>query len=159
MIWIRKRQQLKGQKRGKEAAMNISYHKMNQHERPVLVASITEHLKKEGNISFAYVFGSFKDYDDAVGFVDIDIAVYLIAIDDNIDYTLGLAAELSYKYHLPVECLPINEAPLFFRYRIFKEGTLLFCKDENLLTDMIEETVNNALDFMPLREEAMRELA
>ena len=138
--------------------MYTTYHKMDIQERTALIASLTKYLKEDDNISFAYLFGSFKDYDDAVGFRDIDIAVYMTGVSDALDYALGVAAELSFKHNLPVECIPLNIVPLFLKYRIFKDGIILFYKDESLMTDIMEETANNALDFMPLREEAIREL-
>lgn len=138
--------------------MDITYHKMNGQERTPLADSLAKYLKEDNNISFAYLYGSFKDYDDAVGFRDIDIAFYVTGGKDALDYALEKSAEMSHKYNLSVECVPFNIAPLFFKYRIFREGTLLFCKDENMMTDMMEETVADALDFMPLRQEAIREL-
>jgi predicted nucleotidyltransferase len=138
--------------------MNTTYHKMNEQERASLADSLAEYLRDDSSISFAYLYGSFKDYDDAVGFRDIDIALYVTAGKDALDYALEKSAEMSHKYNLPVECVPFNSAPLFFKYRIFREGTLLFCKDENMMTDMMEETVTDALDFMPLYQEAMRVL-
>ena len=131
---------------------------MDIQERTALIASLTEYLKDDNNISFAFLFGSFKDYDDAVGFQDIDIAIYITGASDMVDYALNVTAEVSFKYNLSIECIPLNIAPVFFRYRIFKDGLILFYKDENLLTDIMEETAIKALDFMPLREEAMREL-
>lgn len=138
--------------------MNITYHKLDIKERAALVASLTEYLKDDANISFAFLFGSFKDYDDAVGFRDIDVAVYITGVNDVLDYALNIATRLCFKHNLSVECIPLNIVPLFLKYRIFKDGTILFCKDENLMTDIMEETANNALDFMLLREEAIREL-
>lgn len=134
------------------------YHKMNEQERASLADALAKYLRDDNNISFAYLYGSFKDYDEAVGFRDIDIAIYVSAGKDALDYVLEKSAALSHKYNLPIECVPFNSAPLFFKYRVFREGTLLFCKDENMMTDMMEKTVTDALDFMPLRQEAMREL-
>lgn len=138
--------------------MNTTYRKMDMQERAALIASLIECLKDDNNISFAYLFGSFKDYDDAVGFRDIDIAVYITGVSDVLDYALNIATRLSFKHNLSVECIPLNIASLFLRYRIFRNGIILFCKDEYLMTDIMEETAINALDFMPLREEAIREL-
>jgi hypothetical protein len=131
---------------------------MNMHERTTLIDSLRQYLENNDNISFACLFGSFKDYHDSVGFRDIDIALYIIGVEDVFDFALGMATELSGEYNLPVECIPLNIAPVFLRYRIFKEGIILFCKDEKLMTDLMESTTNNALDFIPLREEAIRNL-
>lgn len=138
--------------------MNKTYHKMNDRKRASLADSLADYLKNDVDICFAYLYGSFKDYDDAVGFRDIDIALYITGGKDVMDYTLEKSVEMSHRYNLPIECVPFNIAPLFFKYRIFREGMLLFCKDEDLMTDMMEQTAMDALDFMPIREEAMREL-
>lgn len=139
--------------------MNLIYHKMESRERASLIDSLTEYLRKDNNLLFAYLYGSFKDYDEIVGFRDIDIALYIIGVDDVLDYALDISTTLSSKYGMPVECIPLNTTiSLFLRYRILKDGVVLFCKDEEIRTDLIETTVNDALDFKPLREAAMKEL-
>lgn len=138
--------------------MNTTYRRMDIQERADLISSLKECLKDDANISFAFLFGSFKDYDDAVGFQDIDIAIYITGVSDMVDYALNVTAEVSFKYNLSIECIPLNIAPVFFRYRIFKDGTILFYRDETLMTNIMEETAIKALDFMPLREEAIRDL-
>ncbi|ODS32775.1 MAG: nucleotidyltransferase [Candidatus Scalindua rubra] len=132
---------------------------MESQERNLLIGSLAECLKEDNNLLFAYLYGSFKDYDKSVGFRDIDIALYIRGIGDVLDYALGISAALSSKYNLPVDCIPLDTTtPLFLRYGVFKDGIVLFCKDEKLMTDLMESTVNDALDFGPLREEAMKEL-
>lgn len=123
-----------------------------------LLQSISADLMKKEEILFAYSFGSFKDYDENVGFRDIDIAVYFSSEEDPLSKSLSIGADLSSKHHLPIDCVPLNEASLYFRYRIFREGIELFCKDESQRDEIIEKTVTEALDYMPLRAEAIREL-
>ncbi|MBI4745551.1 MAG: nucleotidyltransferase domain-containing protein [Deltaproteobacteria bacterium] len=137
----------------------MSYRKMKEDERLARLDSIRSDLDGWGNILFAYIFGSFKEYDEAVGFRDIDVAVYLSDdVEDTLALALSIGAELAGKYNIPIDCIPLNDAPLYMRYRIFRDGEVLFCKDDKLLDDMTEDTVTEALDFMPLREEAIREL-
>ena len=132
---------------------------MESRERASLIDSLTEYLRKDNHLLFAYLYGSFKDYDEIVGFRDLDIALYIIGVDDVLDYALDISTTLSSKYGMLVECIPLNTTiPLFLRYRILKDGVVLFCKDEKIRTDLIETTVNDALDFKPLREAAMKEL-
>jgi len=123
-----------------------------------LLQSISADLMKKEEILFAYSFGSFKDYDEKVGFRDIDIAVYFSSEEDPLSKSLSIGADLSSKRHLPIDCVPLNEASLYFRYRIFREGIELFCKDESQRDEIIEKTITEALDYMPLRAEAIREL-
>lgn len=134
-------------------------HYLKEKERNHLIQSIKTELLNNKRIVFAYLFGSFKDYDDETGFGDIDIAIYYASGDEDLlSEALSLAAELSSRYTLPFDCVPLNEAPLYFRYRVFLEGVELFCRDENLRDDLLEETAAEALSFMPHREDAMREL-
>lgn len=134
-------------------------HYLEEKERNHLIQSIKSDLLRDKHIIFTYLFGSFKDYDDEIGFGDIDIAIYYASKDEDLlSESLSLATELSSRYNLPVDCVSLNEAPLYFRYRVFREGAELFCRDENLRDDLLEETVAEALSFMPHREEAMREL-
>jgi len=134
-------------------------HYLKKNKRKHLIQSIKSELLMDEHIVFAYLFGSFKDYDDETGFGDIDIAIYYSPEDEDLlSESLLLAASLSSRYKLPFDCVPLNEAPLYFRYRVFLEGTELFCRDEELRDDLLEKTAVDALSFMPHREEAMREL-
>jgi predicted nucleotidyltransferase len=94
---------------------------MENIERVSLIDSLTEYLRKEDNLLLAYLYGSFKNYDEIVGFRDIDIALYITGVDDVLDYALDISTALSSKYGMPVECIPLNTTiPLFLRYRILK---------------------------------------
>lgn len=137
----------------------MKYYHLNDKEREELLQSLKAELMNKEDIVFAFLFGSFKDYDDEIGFRDVDIAVYYEAeVKDLLSSALSLADSLSRKHCLPIDCIPINEAPLYFRFRVFRDGMELFCKDESLRDDMIENTLNEALDYMPIRERALREL-
>ena len=137
---------------------SLTFYKMNKEKRNSLIDSFTNRLLLQQEILFALLFGSFKDYNEAVGFRDIDVALYVVNTDDPLDYALTVAAELSIAYRLPFECIPLNSAPLFLRYRIFRSGIVLFCKDEIKMTDLMEKTSLHALDFMYVRDKAIREL-
>lgn len=131
---------------------------MDAERRLDLLNLIRSDLAGRGDILFAYLFGSFNDYDEAVGFRDIDIALYLSEVEDPLSEALSIGVELSSSYNLSIDCLPLNYAPLSLGYRIFRDGIELFCKDEALRDTIIEDTVTEALDFMSLREGAIREL-
>lgn len=131
---------------------------MDAERRLNLLKSIRSDLSGRGYILFAYLFGSFNDYDEGVGFRDIDIALYLSEVEDPLSEVLSIGAELTSRYNLPIDCIPLNCVSLSLGYRIFRDGTELFCKDEAFRDAIIEDTVIEFLDFMPLREEAIREL-
>lgn len=119
---------------------------------------------------FAYVYGSFLEDRP---FRDVDVAVYLegIAEPKMSLFAMDLARELEKSLSLvlsgaetdrggdrspPVDVRVLNQAPLGFRYHVFR-GRLLFSRDEALRTHVVERTVSHYLDLKPLRQRALKE--
>lgn len=138
--------------------MNLVYHKLDKEKRNTLIDSLTKYLQSREEIVFAILFGSFNDYDNTVGFRDIDIAIYIVNSKDTFDYALSISGQLSIDFGMSVECIPFNIVSLSIQYRIFRDGTVLFCKDEYLMTGLMEKTAESALDFKYLKDMAIREL-
>lgn len=84
-------------------------------------------------VIFAYLFGSQARGQSGPG-SDVDIAVYLdegLNRDDRFDLRLRLIGDLSVILQTDgVDLLLLRDLPLFFQYRIVREGKLIFCKDE-----------------------------
>jgi predicted nucleotidyltransferase len=98
-------------------------------------------LLKKDEITFAYPHGSFLG-----GFLlnDIDIALYLdpkkIPPGKESDYCELLSIELSGVIGFVADVHIMNHAPVGFQHSVFKHGQLLFSKDDELRSDLIEET-------------------
>jgi predicted nucleotidyltransferase len=116
-------------------------------------------LLKKDEIIFAYLHGSFLD-----GFLfnDIDIALYL---DDkkmprkkNSDYCEQLSIELSGLIGNVADVHIMNRAPVGFQHSVFKHGALLFSKDDELRSDLIEKTSMESMDFYELSLEYIRDI-
>jgi predicted nucleotidyltransferase len=107
-------------------------------------------LKGREEIIFAYLHGSFVT---GIPFKDIDIALYVdiqrVAANQHQEYREQLSEELSNILHQIFDVSLMNNTPASFNLTIFKEGELLFSKDETLRTDLIE-----ASSLSSMRDEA-----
>ena len=54
-----------------------------------------------------------------------------------------------------VDVVSLREAPVPLRYRVVREGTLVFCRDLAARERFTAETVLEYLDFRPLRDRAL----
>lgn len=125
---------------------------------------ITEKIKTtlfgEKDIVFAFIFGSFLD---APSFRDIDIGIYLDSIKEDkvFDYELKISKNIADECGLSFDIFEIkvlNFAPISFLNNIFNRGELLFCKNQQLLSDMIENTSLNAIVNESISYQSLKEL-
>jgi predicted nucleotidyltransferase len=128
-------------------------------ERAQVLEAITQAVKARPQVLFAYVHGSFLE-DRAVH--DVDVGLYLDSDEggETTFLSLDLAAELEQALpaaiRLPVDVRILNQAPLGFRYHVFR-GRLLFSRNEPLRTKLLEETLARYLDLQPLQQHALKE--
>ncbi len=131
---------------------------LNQEER----ASVIEHLRKvfqkKPHVLFAYLFGSFikGDY-----FEDLDLAVYFREGKRSLvggREVLSLEREIEEQVHFPVEIVVLNEAPLFFAFRLIKEGEIIFSRDDKSYLDFEERIRLQYFDFLPFYNRYYREV-
>ncbi len=133
---------------------------MKDGEKEKLVRRIKETLSSYKEISFAYIFGSFND---SSTFRDIDIGIYLYNIkrEGVFDFEFRVSEKLSEAIGIDIEYIDVrvlNFAPYPFLNSIFKDGKLLFARDMDFLTDLIEETSLDAIANEYISEESLREL-
>jgi uncharacterized protein len=109
-----------------------------------MVSLIREVVRKDERAVFAYLYGSFVNQES---FRDIDVGVYLRDAGEN---SLVVSAELKTQLsrdaqkhgfsfaadHFDVKIL--NDAPFTFLRRVFEQGILLFDRNPELRTDLIE---------------------
>ncbi len=109
-----------------------------------IVDYITKILLKFDNVVFAYLYGSFarREYHR---FSDIDVAVYQKKCD--MEEYLKILAFMRIDGR-EVDLRILNNAPPFFRYKVIKEGILLFCRDERLHENFIFQTLMEALELI-----------
>ncbi len=128
-------------------------------EREAVLGTLRERLLQDEAIAFAYVHGSFLTNRP---FHDVDLAVYLSA-----EAVLGLGYEIRLEvelervlreagYFFPVDVRLLNRAPLAFRYRVVRDGLLLFCRDETLRVDFEARTFSQYFDFAPFHRDYLQ---
>jgi predicted nucleotidyltransferase len=121
--------------------------------------AIKNALLKKDEIIFAYLHGSFLD---GPLFNDIDIALYLddkkIHGQENLDYCEQLNMELSHRIGFAADVHIMNRAPLGFQHSVLKYGQLLFSKNDELRSDLIEKTSREYMDFYELSLQYIRDI-
>jgi uncharacterized protein len=122
--------------------------------------NIKETLVKEDSVVFAYIFGSFLG---THSFRDIDIAIYVKGVTKKevFDYEIVLSKKISNVCGLSPDIFEIkvlNFTPPSFLNNIFRNGILLFSKDDTLLTDMIENTSLDAVANSYISNLSLKEL-
>lgn len=136
-----------------------TWHQLSDAERRAVKNRLREWVAGRAELRFAYLHGSFLAADR---FRDIDVAVSVdpaspLAADPT-TYELELAALLERALGLPVDVRLVEDAPPSFRYAVTL-GELLLVRDREAWATFRERTWNEHLDFAPLREEALRDLA
>ena len=137
--------------------MNQRY-RLDEADKRVVKDRLREHLASRSEVRFAYLHGSFLG---SHSFGDVDVAV---SIDrDRVStepttYELDLEAVLERGLGFSVDVRVVDGAPPSFRYAVTR-GEALLVRDREAYATFRERTWNEYLDFAPLREEALRDLA
>lgn len=106
---------------------------------------VTEILKKDRNIKFAYIFGSFVKEGK---YGDIDIGIYISSTAGNIfEVTSDLKEKISRKlkedgFNMKADDIDIailNLVSLRFLGRVFEKGLLIVDGDPEFRTDLLEK--------------------
>ncbi len=108
-------------------------------------------------VEFAYVYGSFPE---DRGFHDIDVAVYLTRTEhvDPLECEMFVASMLERRIRLPVDVRVLNYAPNSFCYEVTR-GEVIFSRNEEVRFCFVEKTWNEYLDYKPVMENILHELA
>lgn len=121
-------------------------------ERARVVRTVTSALETEADVVFAYLHGSFLT-DSA--FHDVDMGVRFAApAGGRLSRALDLAARLTAEAGYPVDVRALDDAPLAFRFHVFRTGRLLLSRDDEGLADCMERTMREYLDIAPLARRA-----
>ena len=115
--------------------------------------NLAQFFASQSEVMLAYLFGSLAR-GDSHALSDIDIAVLLSGAPDKMqcfDASLKLMAELSRLLHKDeVDVVMLNHVPVALRYRVLRDGVLLFYRDYDRMLDFRLRTVNEYLDFKPI---------
>jgi len=132
---------------------SMKAHTLNDIQKKEIIDELTRLLIEREEIIFAYLHGSFLTHD----FRDIDIAVYLKK-DEDVLYEVELGVELEKILKFPVDVRVLNSAPLTFKFKVIKDGLLLFSRDERIRSDFEALTISEYHDFSYFRKRYRREV-
>lgn len=104
------------------------------------IDKIIEPFKKDGDVISIYLFGSYVRGREKP-FSDIDICV----IADKHANRDEILSHSSKKIDISI----FHDLPLSMRFRVLKEGKLLFLRDDLKLHRIIVATIKSYLDFKP----------
>jgi len=127
--------------------------KLANDEKEKIKKNLIKIIQNKEEVIFAYLHGSFL----INGFNDIDLAFFVNAIVDTLDYEISVSLEIEKQIHFPIDVKVLNHAPLGFKYEVTK-GELLFSRDEEIRTDFIEKVWNQYLDFKPIEKEILMDM-
>ncbi len=112
---------------------------------------IKNYLPKDKDILFVYLYGSYATQ-TVLPDSDIDIAVYLK--EGNMDYYLKKDEELLGS--IPNDNIDIrilNTMPLTLKFKVIKEGKIIFSQDEQKRVDFETEIMDNYFELKPYLDE------
>jgi predicted nucleotidyltransferase len=123
--------------------------------REELLRRLAAEMERESAIGFAYLYGSLLDTDRVH---DIDIGLYLREPIAKTGSAIApeLSARLTAMAEVPVDVRILNAAPLSFMYHVVR-GRLLVCRDEALLTTILEDVARRYLDLAPLLRQGTKD--
>jgi predicted nucleotidyltransferase len=133
-------------------------YKMDYKAKENIKSAIREILKTKTEVGFAFLHGSFLE---ERSFHDIDVAVFISEDEipeDFLDYELSLSSILEGRVRLPIDVKILNHAPIAFRYEVTR-GKVILSSDEEARLRFVENTWNEYLDYKPIAEYIIRELA
>jgi predicted nucleotidyltransferase len=135
--------------------MITKLYRANQEERTRIIDQVGTELRRDPQVAFAYLYGSFQSADS---FHDVDIGIYLTRCkaDQDTRYVLALTHRLADLVPFPIDVRILNHAPVPFLYHVLS-GRPLLIQDEELLTNLMEQVVREYLDMAPLLKQSTRE--
>ncbi|MDP3775571.1 MAG: nucleotidyltransferase domain-containing protein [Gemmatimonadales bacterium] len=128
-------------------------HVVDPVSRARVAATLADGLSGESDVAFAFLYGSFVDSE---AFHDIDVGVYLRSGQSGLLYGALLSQRLSERVGFPVDARVLNGAPVSFLYHVMR-GRVVLSRDDALLGDVMERTMQRYLDIAPLLRRSARE--
>lgn len=128
-------------------------HVVDPEGRARIAAALADALAGEAEVAFAFLYGSVVDSE---AFHDVDVGVYLRPEQSEPLYSSLLAQRLAERVGFPVDARVLNGAPVSFLYHVMR-GQVILSRDDALLEDVMERTVQRYLDIAALLRHSARE--
>lgn len=120
-----------------------------------MLAKLHVELDQASEVRVAYAYGSLLESERVH---DVDIGVFLddAFLKQQMIIVDSLTVRLSATVGVPVDVRVLNDAPMTFLYHVLR-GRLLLCRDEEFLTDMLEDVARRYLDIAPFLRDATKD--
>jgi predicted nucleotidyltransferase len=119
------------------------------------LAALKAYFGSLGDVSFALLFGSHAR-GQAGPLSDVDVAVMLDGSPDGDrcwKRRLEIMGDLTSLLHTDeVDVAILNEVPVALRYRVFRDGVVLSCRDRRRMVEFQARTLSEYFDFLPILE-------
>ncbi|HCI04761.1 TPA: nucleotidyltransferase [Patescibacteria group bacterium] len=135
------------------------YLSISQNDRQKIMDGIKIILSEDERIIFTYIFGSFLG---SPSFRDIDVGVYFnkIVKEEVFDEEIRLSEKIAKKCGLSMDDIDVkilNFAPSAFLNNVFRTGEVLFAKNNDLLSRVVENVsldavANEYISLLSLKE-------
>lgn len=139
--------------------MKEYFYTLSKKEKERVIKKIKKQLFQRKEIVFAYLYGSFLE--DPC-FRDIDVGIYLnekmIKPEKFFRYQMELSGIIKVPAKYLIDLRILNEAPFSFLASVFSKGKLLFSRDDNFLTNLIEKVSAEEMASESFLSQAFREL-
>lgn len=123
-------------------------HVLETPKKKEVVEKIAEVLSTFEEIEVGYVFGSFLK----AAFEDIDIAILTSSPSPpykamKFAMKVGREIERALKYNFEIDVKILTNSPIYFQYRVIKNGETIFCRDEKKRTRYEADVLSRYLDY------------
>ena len=116
-------------------------------EQQRITQTVRETLLSHEHLVFAYVYGSFARGEP---WRDLDVALYTREAQETF-IALDLAVALQEATGFDADVTVMNKAPVALQFAIFRDGQLLFSRDEALRTTRLEKVARQYRDYAHFR--------
>jgi predicted nucleotidyltransferase len=128
--------------------------------RETIRRRLKDALEPRQEIIFGYLHGSFQD--EALPYNDVDVAIYVKPVwalgQDLFEYGMSLSADLSLDLGVSVDVQVLNDTPLGFQHTVLREGEVFLNRDDEVLTDFIEQVGFAYMEFAYYVREYLRDV-
>lgn len=123
----------------------------NQEQQQELTSILRKYFDTHGNVQFAFLFGS-RAKNKTRFMSDIDIAVYFSDIPEILEFGV-MVSDLESLLDIQIDLVMLNDLHKKdprLAYNIIGEGLLVFCRNNDLLTNFKSSVFLEYLDIRPM---------
>ncbi len=130
---------------------------MEQRRQKALEA-LVEVSRRDPKVLAVMVFGSTARGDETAS-SDVDVCVFLMTECHPIEQLEMSNKRIDYLAQFDLDVQIFEQLPLYVRSRVFKDGNVVFVRDEDKLYDVALRTIREFEDFKPVYYEYLEHVA